>query len=59
MIGVKRFLVNINPYSTSYVTFGDGKGEIMGIGKMNYPGLPSLDDALFVKGLTANLISIS
>lgn len=60
MTGVKKFLVNIKSYSTSYVTFGDGsKGEIKRIGKLDYPGLPSLDDVLFVKGLTANLISIS
>jgi hypothetical protein len=60
MTGVKNFLVNIKSYSTSYVTFGDGsKGEIKGIGKLDYPGLPSLEDILFVKGLTTNLISIS
>jgi hypothetical protein len=60
MTGVKKFLVNIKPYATTYVTFGYGsKGEIKGIGKLDYPGLPSLDDVLFVKGLIVNLISIS
>jgi hypothetical protein len=60
MTGVKKFLVDIKSYSTRYVTFGDGsKGEIKGVGKLDYPGLPSLDDVLFVKGITANLISIS
>ncbi|XP_050895226.1 uncharacterized protein LOC127101827 [Lathyrus oleraceus] len=59
MTGVKKFLMNIKSYSTSYVTFGDGsKGEIKGIGMLAYLGLHSLDDVLFVKGLTANLISI-
>ena len=42
------------------MTFGDGaKGEIKGIGKLNCPGVPNLDNVLLVKGLTANLISIS
>lgn len=60
MTGVKKFLVNIKSYSTSYVTFGDGsKGEIKGVGKLDYSGLPNLDDILFIKGMTANLISIS
>lgn len=59
MTGVEKFLVNIKSYSTSYVTYGDGsKGEIKGIGKLDYPGFPSLYDILFVKGLTANIISI-
>jgi hypothetical protein len=31
----------------------------MGIGKLQYSGLPKLDDVLLVKGLKANLISIS
>lgn len=60
MNGVKKFLVDIKSYSTSYDTFRDGsKGEIKGVRKMDYPGLPSLDDVLFVKGMPANLISIS
>ena len=60
MTGVKEFLVNIEPCSTSYVTFGDGsKGKITGMGKLVHDGLPSLNKVLLVKGLTANLISIS
>ena len=32
MTGVKKFLVDIKPHSTSYVTFGDGsKGNIKGV----------------------------
>lgn len=47
-------------YSTGYVTFGGGaKGEIKGVGRLTCTGLPSLDDVLLVKGMTANLISIS
>jgi hypothetical protein len=60
MTGVERFLVDVKSYTTSYVTFGDGaKGEIKGVGKLINSGLPKLDDVLLVKGLKANLISIS
>lgn len=60
MIGVNKYLVGIKSYSTSFVTFDDGgKGEIKEIGKLVCTGLPRLDDILLVKGLTANLISIS
>lgn len=57
---VKKFLVDIKSYSISYVTFGDGdKGEIKGVGRLVCTGLPSLDDVLLVKGMTANLIRIN
>ncbi|MCI63984.1 gag-pol polyprotein, partial [Trifolium medium] len=60
MIGVEKFLVDLKSYSTSFMTFGDGaKGEIKGVGKLVNSGLPKLDNVLLVKGLTANLISIS
>ena len=60
MTGVKNLLVDIKSYSTSYVTFGDGaKGETKGVGKLEYSGVSKLDNVLLVKGLTANLISIS
>ncbi|MCI86594.1 gag-pol polyprotein, partial [Trifolium medium] len=60
MTGVEKFLVDIKSYSTSFVTFGDGaKGETKGVGKLANNGLPKLDNVLLVKGLTANLISIS
>ncbi|XP_058747123.1 uncharacterized protein LOC131620121 [Vicia villosa] len=50
----------IKPRSTSYVTFGDGsKCEIKGVGKLDHAGQPGLDNFLLVKGLIANLISIS
>jgi len=43
-----------------YVTFGDGaKGKILGIDNLIKNGIPRLDNVLLVKGLTANLISIS
>jgi len=60
MTGVETYLEDVRPYVTSYVTFGDGaKGKIIGIGNLIKHGLPRLDDVLLVRGLTANLISIS
>jgi len=60
MTSVKNNLEDIRSYSTSFVTFGDrAKGEILRISKLTRTGLPKLDDVLLVKGLTANLISIS
>jgi len=60
MTGVDKYLEYVKPYVSSYVTFGDGaKGKIIGIGNVIKNGLPRLDNALLVKGLTANLISIS
>jgi len=60
MTGVDKYLEDVRPYATSYVTFGDGaKGKIVGIGILVKYCLPKLDDVLLVKGLTANLISIS
>ncbi|MCI17065.1 gag-pol polyprotein, partial [Trifolium medium] len=60
MTGVDKILVNLKSYSTSFVTFGDGaKGEIVGIGNLINSDLPKLDNVLLVKGLIANLISIS
>jgi len=60
LTGVDKYLEDVRPYVTSYVTFGDGaKGKIVGTGNLIKHGLPRLDDVLLVKGLTANLISIS
>ena len=60
MTGDHTFLTNVKPYSNCHVTFGDGvKAKIVGKGKLNYPGMSCLTDALLVEGLTANLISIS
>ena len=42
------------------VTFGDGrKTIIVGWGTVEIPGFPKLENILYVKGLKANLISIS
>jgi len=60
MTRMHKFLVEVRPYASSYVTFGDrAKRKIVGIGKLVSDGLPRLNNVLLVKGLTANLISIS
>ncbi|CAJ2652309.1 unnamed protein product [Trifolium pratense] len=60
MTGVEKYLKDIKSYATSFVTFGDGaKGETKGIERLIDNGLPKLENVLLVKGLTANLISIS
>jgi hypothetical protein len=60
MTGVEKYLKDVKGYASSFVTFGDGaKGEILGIGKLVNNELPNLENVLLVKGLTANLISIS
>ncbi|KAK2417459.1 putative mitochondrial protein [Trifolium repens] len=60
MTGEEKYLMNVRSYKASSVTFGDGaKGEIVGIGDLINHGQPNLENVLLVKGLTANLISIS
>ncbi|KAI5436125.1 hypothetical protein KIW84_022538 [Lathyrus oleraceus] len=60
MTGMSNLLVDLQPHATKYVTFGDGaKGEVKGVGKLDCPGVPKLSNVLLVRGLTANLISIS
>jgi len=60
MTDVEKYLEDVRPYASSYVTFGDGaKGKIMGIGNLIKHGMPRLDNVQLVKGLTTNLISIS
>ncbi|KAK2417316.1 putative mitochondrial protein [Trifolium repens] len=60
MTGEEKYLMNVRAYKASFVTFGDGaKGEIIGIGDLINHGQPNLENMLLVKGLTANLISIS
>jgi len=60
MTGNKNHLGDISPRSTGFVSFGDGgRGQIKGVGKLVCFAHPKLDNVLFVKGLTSNLISIS
>ena len=43
-----------------YVTFGDGShAQVLGKGTVEIPGLPLLKDVLYIKGLKANLLSIT
>lgn len=58
--GEKNYMKDIQLYSNSYVTFGDGaKGKIRGKEKLDCLGLPCLDDMLLIKGLISNIINIS
>jgi len=54
MFEVDKYLLDVRPYASSYVTFGDGtKGKILGIGNLIKHGMPRLDNVLLMKGLTA------
>ena len=60
MTGNKSLLVNYSDGTNGVVTFGDGnKGVIHGKGDLFIAGLPPVQNVLFVKGLKANLLSIS
>jgi hypothetical protein len=60
MTGIYKYLEDMRPYASSYVTFGDGaKGKILGMGNLIKHGMLRLDNVLLVKGLTTNLNSIS
>lgn len=60
MTGEKNYLKLLKPCSNRNVTFCDGdKIKILGKGKMDYPGIPSLDDVLLVECFTKIIISIS
>ena len=60
MTGNKCLLNNVLPFNMDCVTFGDrAKGSFLGSGSLNVLGMLKLRDVLLVKGLKANLISIS
>ena len=43
-----------------YVTFGDGShAQVLGKGTIEISGLPLLKDVLYIKGLKANLLSMT
>ncbi|KAL5793665.1 hypothetical protein ACOSP7_002260 [Xanthoceras sorbifolium] len=51
---------NLKKNKKGWVTFGNGsKKKVIGKGSIKISGLPSLNDALLVDGLQANLISIT
>ncbi|XP_062114802.1 uncharacterized protein LOC133827049 [Humulus lupulus] len=60
MTGNRNVLVNYKEGKKGAVTFGDGnKGQIFGKGDLVLNGVAPLTKVLYVKGLKANLISIS
>ena len=59
MTGNKCLMVNVLPSSLDYVTFGDGaKGNVLGLGSLNVPGILELKDVLLDEGLKSNLMCI-
>ncbi|XP_058189179.1 uncharacterized protein LOC131306771 [Rhododendron vialii] len=59
MIGNKSFFFKLDKYNGGFVTFGGGNtGKFVGQGTINAPGIPPLDNVLYVEGLKANLLSI-
>ena len=60
MTGNKGLFKTLFEGKIGTVTFGDGsKSVIKGIGTMDIPGLPVVEDVWYVDGLKANLLSIS
>ncbi|XP_062080830.1 uncharacterized protein LOC133785626 [Humulus lupulus] len=60
MTGDKDFLVNIRLMQCGEVTFGNGlAGNVIGMGTLNFEGLPRLKNVMLVEGLRANLLSVS
>ena len=60
MKGDASFFTSLEDYQDGRVTFGDGsKSSIIGRGTIELPGFPKLENVFYVKGLKANLLSIS
>ena len=60
MIGDKSLFKTLKKKVGDYVTFGDGShAQVLGKGTIKIPGLPLLKDVLHIKGLKANLLSIT
>ena len=60
MTGDKSLLKTLKEKISDYVTFGDGShAQVLGKGTIEIPGLPLLKDVLYIKGLKANLLSIT
>ena len=60
MIGERSYLCDYQNMPDGYVSFGDGKkGRVLGKGTLLANGLPKLKSVLYVKGLKANLLSMS
>nr|KYP48411.1 hypothetical protein KK1_029873 [Cajanus cajan] len=60
MTGEKSIFLDLRTKKGGQVTFEGGqKGHIMGIGKIGINSSITIDNVLYVKGLTHNLLSIS
>ena len=60
MIGDKTQFKTLKEKVGDYVTFGDGShAQVLGKGTIGIPGLLLLKDVLYIKGLKANLLSIT
>ena len=60
MTGDKSLFKSLKEKVGDYVTFGDGShAQVLGKGIVEIPGLPLLKDVLYIKGLKANLLSIT
>ncbi|XP_062080215.1 uncharacterized protein LOC133784967 [Humulus lupulus] len=58
--GNRDFLVNIRPMQCGGFPFGNGlAGNVIGMGILNFEGLPKLKNVMLVEGLKANLLSVS
>ena len=60
MTGDKSLFKTLKEKVGDYVTFGDGSdAQVLGKGTIEILGLPLLKDVLYIKGLKANLLSIT
>ena len=60
MTGDKSLFKTLKEKVGDYVTFGDGShDQVLSKGTIEIPGLPLLKDVLYIKGLKANLLSIT
>ena len=60
MTGDKSLFKTLKEKVGNYVTFGDGShAQVLGKGTIKIPGLPPFKDVLYIKGLKANLLSIT
>ena len=60
MTGDKSLFKTLKEKINDYVTFGDGsRAQVLGKGTIEISGLHLLKDVLYIKGLKANLLSIT
>ena len=60
MTGDKSLFKSLKEKVGDYVMFGDeSHAQVLGKGTIKIPGLPLLKDVLCIKGLKANLLSIT